>query len=333
MNQDHTYYVAEAYDNSQYTAGIVRKDNEKLLDANGFTPLKFRRTREGSAFIKISRIINAVQLAFSIKPNSLVLFHFPLLAAAYKWLLQLLKWRGIKTVALVIDIDGIRDNDEQLLQDELRLLHQFSYIIGHNPAMKNKLLEYIPAAKVFSIGLFDYPVKGQPLQRVFSCIICYAGNITKATFVYQLHQVQQCHFYIYGVGYNAAMNPKNSFIYKAVVAPDVLPSVLEGSFGLVWDGDSVDSCDEYLRYNNPHKLSLYLAAGLPVIVWKQSAVAAFVEENNIGITLDSLIEIPVKLGSMTADDYEKMRTQVLAIGQQIKEGYFLKKVITEIKAL
>ena len=52
--------------------------------------------------------------------------------------------------------------------------------------------------------------------------------------------------------------------------PDELPSALEGSFGLVWDGDSSKTCSgvfgEYLRYNNSHKASLYLASGFPIIV-------------------------------------------------------------------
>ncbi|NRO11242.1 Beta-1,6-galactofuranosyltransferase WbbI [Lactobacillus helveticus] len=44
----------------------------------------------------------------------------------------------------------------------------------------------------------------------------------------------------------------------------------------------------YLRYNDPHKLSLYLASGIPVIIWKKAAEAKFVEENKVGITVDSL---------------------------------------------
>ena len=56
--------------------------------------------------------------------------------------------------------------------------------------------------------------------------------------------------------------------------------VQEGNLGLIWDGAS-DSSDEdigmknYTRYNNPHKLSCYMAAGLPVIVWEKSAISKF----------------------------------------------------------
>jgi hypothetical protein len=333
LNTLHTYYVAEAYNVKQYNAGIVRNDNERILEEEGFTALQFRYAKEGSLPVKLLRLINTVQLAFSIKKNSLVVFHFPLLANAYKWLLQILKWRGIKTAALIIDLDGIRDKDEMLLKEEIKLLQQFTYLIAHNPAMKKKLLEYLPSAEIFTIDLFDYPSKGEPIKRQLSNIICFAGNIAKAKFTYSLHQLPGLQFNVYGLGYDGPLNIKGGFIYKGTVAPDVLPAVLEGSFGLVWDGDSIEKCDDYLRYNNPHKLSLYLVAGVPVIVWKDSAVAALVEENNIGFTVDSLAEIPAKLNAFTSTAYESMQQKVLITGEQISKGYFLRKVMDEIKAL
>ncbi len=332
MNKLHTYYVAEGYTVKQYNAGIVRNDNERILAAEGFTPLTFRYTKEGSVPVKLRRILTVFQLAFLVKNNSLVLFHFPLLANAYKWLLQILKWRGITTAALVIDIDGIRDNDEMLLQAEIKLLQQFTCIIAHNPAMKILLEKYLPGAKIFSIDLFDYPFPGKPVQRQLSNTICFAGNVSKAKFAYLLHQVPGCVFTVYGLGYDAPLNMPGGFIYKGVLAPDVLPAALEGSFGLVWDGDSIEKCDDYLRYNNPHKLSLYLVAGLPVIVWKDSAAAGMVEKNQIGITISSIEEIPAKINAITAAEYEAMQLRVLLVGEQISKGYYLQRIINEIKA-
>lgn len=63
-------------------------------------------------------------------------------------------------------------------------------------------------------------------------------------------------------------------IWHGSFKPEESPEHLQG----VWDGDSVDTCagntGAYLRYNNPHKTSLYLACGMPVIVWKEAAIAA-----------------------------------------------------------
>ena len=329
MNKTHKYYLAEGYGVELYNAAIVRNDNEKILDKEGFKALKFKHTKEGSAIVKIARLINAFQIASTIKQNSLVLFHFPLLANIYKLLLCFLKWRGIKTVALIIDIDGIRDRDEMLLKKEMKQLQQFTYLIAHNPAMKKKLLGYLPASKIFSIDLFDYPSTGNTMPRQLSTTICFAGNFAKAKFVNDLYKMEGVNFNLYGSGIDKKL-VENNISYKGIFSPHGLPQKLEGSFGLVWDGSSIETCDDYLLYNNPHKLSLYLAAGLPVIAWQQSATATFIEENKLGILINSLHEIKEKINGMLPGEYELMRQNTQRVGVQIREGYFLKKIISAI---
>ena len=110
-----------------------------------------------------------------------------------------------------------------------------------------------------------------------------AGNLRrhKAEYVYRLPDSQK--FNLYGVGYEK--QNKNNICYHGSFDPDELPFVLEGSFGLVWDGDSAETCSgvygQYLKVNNPHKCSLYLATGLPVIVWKESTVARIVKKQSL----------------------------------------------------
>ena len=124
---------------------------------------------------------------------------------------------------------------------------------------------------------------------------------------------------------------KENVIYKGVASPDELPAQLEGSFGLVWDGNSLEEGDHYLRYNNPHKLSLYLTAGLPVIVWEQSASAAFVNLHDIGFTVKSLREIPLKIQQMSDEQFNTIHKNALAISKKTTGGYFLKSVIDILK--
>lgn len=64
---------------------------------------------------------------------------------------------------------------------------------------------------------------------------------------------------------------------------------------------------EYLRINNPHKLSLYLAVGLPVIIWDEAAEAEFVLRENVGFTIKSLYELSEKMALISDDDYEIMK--------------------------
>ncbi len=327
------YYIAEAFDGNIFTAGIVRKHQEVIMHAEGFKPLVFNYNSHWGILFKGFRVLQSVKMAFSISKNSTVYFHFPFLAGIYSLLQKLLHWRGIKTVALIIDIDGLRDRDAVLLKNELNELSRFTCIIAHNEAMKVYILSQLPGATIQCIQLFDYEFKGNAGEKELSGSVCFAGNLKKSSFVYNLNQLIKLEFYLYGESYIPSGGVADNIFYKGKVDPAKLPAVLLGSFGLVWDGDSIETCNDYLRYNNPHKLSLYLAAGLPVIVWKQSAVAAFVEENGVGIAVDSLTALDHSIEQLSSEEYNKMQNATAAISKNIKEGYYFRNVLLSVAPL
>jgi hypothetical protein len=325
------YFVAETFEKHMYNAGVVRMHQEEILKAAGCKPLVFKYSGKKTVFYKIARIIQCLQLAVSLPKHSKVLFHFPLQASVYNWLLTLLQLRGICTVALIIDIDGLRDNDDKLFEKEVQLLKKFSLLIAHNAAMKDILLQQLPSAKISCINIFDYPVKPVLGTVKISNKVCFAGNLNKATFVNRLNEIPTVRFNVYGPCPDVSLKDSDTIFYKGVVLPDKLPAELEGSFGLVWDGDLLDVCDNYLRYNNPHKLSLYVTAGLPVIVWEHSAIAAFVNLYDIGFTINSIREIPEKVQQMSKERFDTMQQNALAIGKKTAGGYFLKSMINELR--
>lgn len=322
------YYLAETYEDTIQTASIVRKDNEKILAQEGFAALKFQHIKDGSIVIKIRRLAEIVKIASSIKEGDIVVFHFPLLAGAYKILLKLLNKKGVKTVALIIDIDGLRYNNPELLQQEMNMLHSFNSLITHNAAMKSFVSQYISSDKIFCIELFDYPVPEKIPVRSLAQPVCFAGNFEKAAFVHQLYKVENIDFNLYGPSFTAH-EQKNVF-YKGSFPSHELPGIVEGSFGLVWDGASINSCDDYLQYNNPYKLSLYIAAGLPLIVWEKSAVAEFVLQNNIGFSVGSLHDIETVIKNLPASQYELMQQNIIPIREKMAKGYFLKSVLRQL---
>jgi hypothetical protein len=327
------YYFTTSFDEEIYTAGIVRYHQEKIMDEQGFTSLSFKYRSNKGILAKCKRLQQCITTAFSIQSNSIVYFHFPFHAKIDTVLLYLLQKRGIKTVALIIDIDGLRDSNDQLLKHEVAQLSRFSYLVAHNEAMKKWLLQQIPSANIFNITVFDYAYSGKVTPKHLSGSICFAGNLLKATFVYHWHQLSPLPFNVYGVGYEAPLNMKGGFIFKGIEQPDQLPTLIDGSFGLVWDGDDLNNCDPYLKFNNPHKLSLYLAAGMPVIVWDKSAVAAWVTENKLGFCINSIVEIGNCISNISSNDYETMRQNAVAIGIKISNGYYLKTVLKNIENL
>ena len=42
--------------------------------------------------------------------------------------------------------------------------------------------------------------------------------------------------------------------------------------------EAMDVVKDYLRINNPHKTSLYLACGIPIITWNKAAIAQYVRK-------------------------------------------------------
>ena len=136
-----------------------------------------------------------------------------------------------------------------------------------------------------------------------------AGNFDIRKTKYARNLPKKPEFEIYGINFEHDNLPNNVH-YKGAFSPEDIPNHLQGGFGLVWDGDSSDTCSgmygEYLKINNPHKASLYLASNFPIIVWRQSALADFVIRNNCGIIIDSLYEIAGILESMNEEKYQQL---------------------------
>ena len=119
--------------------------------------------------------------------------------------------------------------------------------------------------------------------------------------------------------------------------PDELIKNLKGKYGLVWDGDSIETCSggkgEYLRINNPHKLSLYLAVGLPVIIWDEAAEAEFVLRENVGFTIKSLYELSEKMALISDDDYEIMKKNAEVVGARLRNGKYMTNAIKKAEKI
>ena len=115
--------------------------------------------------------------------------------------------------------------------------------------------------------------------------VVYAGALgyNKNRFLYELDRLpRQWHLSVYGKGLEAdKILNKEYFSYNGFLPADQLISSVQGDFGLVWDGDSYEACTgnygEYLRYNNPHKVSLYVRCHLPLIIWEKAALAPFIK--------------------------------------------------------
>ena len=110
-------------------------------------------------------------------------------------------------------------------------------------------------------------------------------------------------------------------------------STLDGRFwtGLGWDvyQNLRGNTGRYLLYNNPHKTSLYLAADMPVIVWKDAAIADFILKNEVGIVVESLDSLEGRIKDVSHEEYRKLCENACRIGELVREGYYFEKALTE----
>lgn len=234
---------------------------------------------------------------------------------------------------IIHDVESIRlfINQPEYYKSELSFLNKADGIVGHNKKMNTWLKSHGVSTKLVDLEIFDYdnPV---PLNKnsEYHGTICYAGNLEKAEFLQKTNLKHKLAVF----GPNPAKNYPQNVIYKGQYSPEELPSHLTENFGLVWDGTSAETCNgvfgEYMKYNDPHKTSLYLSSGIPVIIWKQAALADFIEKNNLGLTIESLNELDKLLDDLTSEEYQQIHQNVNTIANNMRKGFYVQKAVKQL---
>ena len=322
------YYLKEEFlhDHNVKNAGNkARNDVEVIFNRLGYAPLKVRVDDWYKMNVLNAQIhkYRALLRAFKrLKKNDDIVIQFPLLhhSLFINSLLKSLKNRGVNTYLLIHDLETLRFVNDKTLPFRMKL--------------RMKLTESDTFHSV--TGIIDYLIpnfqeknglsKNQP--------IIVAGNLEqeKAGYLYSLPAEPA--YNLYGVGFDESRALENETYFGSFL-PDGLPAALKGGFGLVWDGDSAETCSgvfgEYLRYNNSHKASLYLASGFPLVVWKQSALSHFVLEKGCGIAVESLHDLKEAIDNLSDADYQDLVNNAKRIGQDIRDGYYLKTALKHLK--
>lgn len=270
-----------------------------------------------------------------ITDNAVVLVQFPIvdISGGIYRLNELKDKKHINIICVVHDIEILRRNVRDDYIEQYNMLQTLADIwIVHNTKMKEFLVSKgFPEDKIVSLEIFDYLIGDSPEVKKDSGVIV-AGNldIGKSEYIYHLSEIGDVKFNLFGANYSDNDHYDN-ISYFGTFLPDELIKNLQGKYGLVWDGNSLDTCSgltgEYLKINNPHKLSLYLAIGLPVIIWDKAAEADFVLKEHVGITVKSLYELSDKLSKVSDSDYENMKHNAQIVGARLRNGEYMTKAI------
>ena len=347
------YYLKDSFLHNAHekNAGSkARNDVEAILISEGYEglELKVENWYKMNFFKAQQHKYRATKSVFDqLGAGDELVIQFPIIHHTF-FISQLIKQaqkRGAKFYLLIHDVETLRHAAGSEVKfrhkvrnyfQEKKALMSVDGIIVHNDIMKKVLVSQgVPADKMVSLEIFDYlipnfeektaPQKDQP--------IIVAGNLnpTKSGYLYNLPE--QPAYNLYGVGYDESRALKNTSYFGSFM-PDNLPTALEGSFGLVWDGDSSETCQgsygNYLRFNNSHKASLYLASGFPVVVWKESALAHFILEKSCGIAVASLHDLEAALENLTEKEYADLSENARRIGKDLREGYYLRSALKKL---
>lgn len=284
---------------------LAKKAGYQEIDV--YTYMSYGKVRQ-----LLSLLWQFFKLSRKLENKSIVFFQYPHINPHIMPVVMPL-FKKYRKVAIIHDMNSIRVYG-RLSDTEKKALNYFDELYVHSDNMKNYLLRLLKANMQYHvIDCFPYLAAPNKEKRILSKQIVFAGNLDKSKFLFPfLNSNKDLDILLYGITKNSSVF-KGKANYLGKFLPNEIQT-LKGSWGLVWDGDSTDCCGgnygEYLKIIAPHKFSMYLIAELPIIVWKESAMAKLVEKNGLGITISSLSEISERIDSIEKKEYQSILNNV-----------------------
>ena len=295
--------------------------------------------------------VHWIKVLVKLKRGDVIIYQHPFSGKRLaEKMVPIIQRKGCYFIALIHDLESLRGGIEGFVRKKRRtnelgdniLLKHFDAVICHNQHMKDYLVSKgFASERLFVLEIFDY-LTDEPCiltSEQDQLSIAIAGNLasSKCGYIYKIidgsnKENQSLKIYLFGNNYETDKGGPN-MIYVGSFKPEELPGHLKGRFGLVWDGPQANTCagntGNYLRYNDPHKTSLYLTAGLPVIVWNEAAVADFVKENKVGLLITDLSDLEEKLCDISETEYDDMCCATKNISDKLRNGYYFYKALDE----
>lgn len=242
---------------------------------------------------------------------------------------------NLRLIYIIHDLEALRYNsdnhDPKLMHEEIALMNEADGIVSLSEPMTRWLRAQGVQCKISNLGMWDYVNNNSFVNESnYNKSVCFAGNLNKSVFLknYSGRKKLVC----YGALDN--QNQLSRIEYRGVFSPENVSQKILENFGLIWDGDSNETCSgkagNYLKYNSPHKTALYLSSGIPVIVWERAAVAKYVKEYQCGILIRNLDEIDDKLDEITDNQYQRMVSNARSVGRKMRNGDFLKDALNKL---
>lgn len=321
--------------------GKARDDVRRTLLSVGATEIAVTRRvlrnplKKGKTIPYISGFFQAISefcLSKKVKSGDRVFFQ-DFTSDLHQYMIKQCKKRGAEVHIIVHDILSVRFRNYAISKD-VDSLNNADFVYIHTESFKKLLVENGLTAQTKVLQIFDYysddPLQEEIVMRNMKNDVVFAGNLEKSEFLKPWIGSGTRHTCVHLYGLKSNLVIHGNFKYEGAFNSSNT-SFVKGGWGLVWDGDSHKTCSgplgEYLKYNSSHKISLYIACGIPLIVWKESSLAEWVTDNKLGITISSLEEIDNSIDSVSISDYMNIVGNVRCLSIKVRSGYFLKNLL------
>lgn len=321
-----TAFVDQSSDGQIHGGSKAKSDAARIMIRAGFRPLKLGgRTRVVAAL----NAMRFVLFAF-FGPRSNVIVHFPIYNRSAQGLIKMLRVRH-SIIRLVHDIDQARDVAPT--EELLGLIDADAAIISGKLDQIPGFEDKFPSRRVH-LSAWDYLTDLTCPQTGDGDKIIFAGSLDrgKAAWIYDPQRTISLVFAGRGYEKDAGL-AIDEFVGSFDPENPEFPSNV--GWGLIWDGSQIDRLagptGRYQLYNQPHKFSLYIAAGLPIICNTEAAVAPMVTEWGIGVCVNALNDIPHVLSQISDVDRRAIISNVNRARKTVTLGLGLRTALDDIQ--
>ena len=343
-------YISRNYKAPRTAGGKAKMDIERIMQQMGFVNLGLRQTTHTNKVVDfLLTLLGVLKAALLLRQGDALVLQYPM-KKYYEWMCNVAHRRGAKIITQIHDLGSFR-RKRLTVEREIQRLNHSDVIIVHNEHMQAWLEEQGCRASLVILGIFDYlsdefgeaghaqkePVssKRELPQEGDAYSLFFLGNVGPAQnrFLYALGEhLHRSTLYLYGGGFEPSL-AQPSLKSLGFGIDTELMRMNKGDFGLSWYGDSLTEgkgrIGEYMNYNNPHKVSLYLRCHAPVILSKHAGLADFIERNGIGLCVEDLSSIEERLSKITPATYRTMYDNVVRVAGQLAQGHYFRTAVTE----
>lgn len=320
-------YVSRNYKSTAYGGAKARVDMEDILQDMGAVNLGMKRTfHRNKIFDYFRNLAGIVRFMRRIRRNDVLVIQYPV-KKYYRLMCIWSHMKGARVVSLIHDLGSFRRR-RLTVPEENRKLMMSDVIIPANDSTIAWLKAHGCHMPMTPQVAWDYVLEnGQERPRPKGLSVAFVGHLQKEqnAFLYMLPEGLDVH--LYGTG--APDKVPEHITKHGFIHPEDFARNGEGKFGLIWYGPNLEHdtkgyIGEYISYCNPHKLGLYMRAGIPVVLWRGAGAAPFVEREGIGITVDSLEDLDQRLKSITDEEYARMQRNIARVGARMAMGHYFR---------